>query len=293
LKKFNFVLTGALAAALIFPGAALANTVKVERGDTLSKIAVENKTTVNKIKSLNNLRSSVIYPGQILKTAGTYVTKKSVAANKSGVVSNANYLNVRSGPSASYKSLGSLKRGTKVTIHSTKNGWYNITAGNKKGYVSSKYISTSTPAKVAVPTKKKVAVSSAKVFNRPTDGVISSHFGDRAGQPHTGIDYAKSGNVQIKSAAAGIVSKSFFHPSYGEVVFIKHTINGVRYETVYAHLRSGTRAVKVGQKVNTGQMLGWMGSTGHSTGQHLHFEIHKGDWLPGRPNAVNPLTYLK
>jgi murein DD-endopeptidase MepM/ murein hydrolase activator NlpD len=134
---------------------------------------------------------------------------------------------------------------------------------------------------------------STRIFLRPTEGIVTSNFGPRWGTEHKGVDFAKSGNVQIKAAARGTVTRSYLHSSYGEVVFIKHTINGKNYETVYAHMRSGTRAVKAGDIVTEGQLLGWMGSTGNSTGQHLHFEVHIGSYLAGRTSAVNPLPYIK
>ncbi|WP_244404819.1 M23 family metallopeptidase [Saccharococcus caldoxylosilyticus] len=87
---------------------------------------------------------------------------------------------------------------------------------------------------------------------------------------------AKSGDVPVVAAASGTVSKSYYSDSYGNVVFIRHTINGTQYETVYAHLRS--RAVSEGQTVSQGQFIGYMGNTGESFGQHLHFEIHKPYW---------------
>ena len=66
--------------------------------------------------------------------------------------------------------------------------------------------------------------------------------------------------------------KSYYSASYGNVVFIAHQINGKLYTTVYAHMK-----VQAGQ-VQTGQLIGHMGNTGHSYGQHLHFELHNGEW---------------
>nr|MBS9407609.1 M23 family metallopeptidase [Streptococcus oralis] len=74
---------------------------------------------------------------------------------------------------------------------------------------------------------------------------------------------------------------------------IVHTINGVTWETVYAHMRSGSRTVKQGDYVTQGQTIGVMGNTGQSSGQHLHFELHKGRWDINKSNAVNPLDYLE
>lgn len=72
---------------------------------------------------------------------------------------------------------------------------------------------------------------------------------------------------------------------------IVHTINGQTWETVYAHMRAGSHRVSVGQQVKQGQVTGIMGNTGHSTGQHLHFELHKGRWNINKTNAVD-LNYI-
>ena len=126
-------------------------------------------------------------------------------------------------------------------------------------------------------------------FIKPSLGSYSQNF--RA-KKHFGVDIALPGNVSIKAAADGVVSRSYYSTSYGEVIFIVHNINGQTYETVYAHMRSGSRKFKEGAKVKQGDVLGYMGSTGDSTGQHLHFEIHKGRWNINKTNAVNPLDYI-
>ena len=69
----------------------------------------------------------------------------------------------------------------------------------------------------------------------------------------------------------GQVSRSYFSTSYGECIMIVHNINGVTWETVYAHMRSGSRTVKQGDYVTQGQTIGVMGETGQAYGQHLHF----------------------
>lgn len=109
---------------------------------------------------------------------------------------------------------------------------------------------------------------------------------------HPGIDIAESGTHQVFAAASGTVTRSYRSTSYGECVFVLHKINGVTYETVYAHMRGGSRRVKVNQRVKKGQVIGIMGNTGNSTGQHLHFEIHCGRWNINKSNSVDPLKYL-
>ncbi|MGD7045082.1 M23 family metallopeptidase [Jeotgalibacillus proteolyticus] len=138
--------------------------------------------------------------------------------------------------------------------------------------------------------------ASAATFNWPSEGTITAGYKDpdylsQFGRVHYGIDIAKSGTVNISASAAGVVTRSYYSSSYGHTVFIKHNIGGQTYETVYAHLRSAS-SLDVGDSVSQGQFIGYMGSTGLSTGQHLHFELHKGLWNSSKSNSVDPLDYL-
>ncbi|HLS36622.1 MAG TPA: LysM peptidoglycan-binding domain-containing protein [Bacillota bacterium] len=131
------------------------------------------------------------------------------------------------------------------------------------------------------------------MFIWPTDvRRITSHFRTNRSNHH-GIDIAESGHHTIKAAAAGTVSRSYRSDSYGECIMILHNINGKTWETVYAHMQAGSRKVVSGTKVRQGQAIGVMGNTGHSTGQHLHFEVHEGRWNINKSNAVDPIRYLK
>ncbi|PEW14821.1 MULTISPECIES: M23 family metallopeptidase [Bacillus cereus group] len=129
-------------------------------------------------------------------------------------------------------------------------------------------------------------------FIYPTDTTrVTSGF--RGSRPdHHGVDLAEAGYHPIYAAASGQVSRSYFSSSYGECIMIVHTIDGITWETVYAHMRSGSRTVKEGDYVSQGQTIGVMGNTGDSSGQHLHFELHKGRWNASKSNAVNPLAHL-
>lgn len=133
------------------------------------------------------------------------------------------------------------------------------------------------------------AVSSG-TFTRPSAGYVSSTMGERWNKQHAGIDIAASGTVPVVAAADGVVSRSYFSSTYGNVVFVTHSIGGQQWTTVYAHLSS--RQVGEGAVVAKGQQVGIMGNTGHSFGQHLHFELHKGPWNYSKSNAVNPLNYI-
>nr|WP_295971860.1 peptidoglycan DD-metalloendopeptidase family protein [uncultured Bacillus sp.] len=134
-----------------------------------------------------------------------------------------------------------------------------------------------------------VPVSSG-TFTRPAAGRISSGFGNRSfngGGFHYGVDIAQSGTVPIVAAADGVVIRSYYSSSYGNCIMISHSINGQTYTTVYAHLSS--RSVGDYETVSKGQMIGYMGNTGDSYGQHLHFELHRGPWNAAKSNAINPV----
>lgn len=132
---------------------------------------------------------------------------------------------------------------------------------------------------------------SSGAFTKPANGRFTSGFGQRWGELHAGVDIANSAaNVPVVAAADGVVIRSYYSSSYGNCIFIAHSINGQVYTTVYAHLES--RGVGSGATVSKGQQIGYMGNTGQSTGKHLHFEIHKGPWNAAKSNAVDPMGYL-
>lgn len=120
----------------------------------------------------------------------------------------------------------------------------------------------------------------------PSDGIISDLYNTRNGH-HKGIDIAGNINESVYVVDSGIVRKSYYSNSYGNVVFIKHP-NGL--ETVYAHLNK--RMVKQKDRVKKGQVIGKMGSTGNSSGVHLHFEIHNKEWTITKKNAIDPTVVL-
>ena len=122
---------------------------------------------------------------------------------------------------------------------------------------------------------------SAAGFIWPCDGVVTSGFGMRWGRMHEGIDIGCAYGAPNRAAAAGTVIYAGWMSGYGNLVVVDHG-NGL--STAYAHASS--LAVSVGQSVAQGQTVSYVGSTGHSTGPHLHFEV--------RVNgiAVDPLGYL-
>ncbi|WP_047393295.1 M23 family metallopeptidase [Exiguobacterium sp. ZWU0009] len=141
-----------------------------------------------------------------------------------------------------------------------------------------------------------VDVDVSRPFHLPVKGYVSSPFGPRnnplTGKPelHTGIDLVNAKGTPIHAAAGGIVLRAGSATGYGNVVMVTHLIDRQVYTTVYAHLDS--ISVSAGQTVMPGQTVGTLGSTGWSTGPHLHFELHKGEWAVGQPNAVDPAPYI-
>ena len=114
-------------------------------------------------------------------------------------------------------------------------------------------------------------------------GVNTSYFGDTIGRSasHKGHDWAVPAGTVVMASADGQVELAYYSNSYGYNVLIRHN-NGM--ETRYAHLSS--LSVEKGQFVKQSQIIGFSGSTGDSTGPHLHFEIIKNNV------KVNPLNYL-
>lgn len=135
-----------------------------------------------------------------------------------------------------------------------------------------------------------VRVTSAG-FMRPISGRITSPFGWRT-HPifnsrtfHSGVDIAGPNRGSIRASNSGKVIYSGWYGGYGKVVILDHgVINGKPTTTLYAHM-SSIRVGK-GQFVNKGEVVGYEGTTGYSTGPHVHFEVR----INGKPN--NPLNYI-
>lgn len=117
----------------------------------------------------------------------------------------------------------------------------------------------------------------------PTQGMFSSGYGWRWGRMHKGIDVANNVGTAIVAAKPGrVVFSGWDDGGYGYKVLLQHPDGS---QSLYAH--NSRLAVRVGQMVEQGQLISYMGSTGRSTGPHLHFEIH-----PAGQGAMNPLQFL-
>jgi murein DD-endopeptidase MepM/ murein hydrolase activator NlpD len=125
------------------------------------------------------------------------------------------------------------------------------------------------------------AVSGSGQLSWPVSGPVTSGFGVRWGRMHEGIDIAVGQGTPVHAAAAGTVIYAGWMDGYGNLVVVDHG-NGL--STAYGH--NSTLASSVGEAVTAGQVIAYSGSTGHSTGPHVHFEVR----VNGSP--VDPLGYL-
>ncbi|MCU1417338.1 MAG: metalloendopeptidase family, partial [Schumannella sp.] len=128
----------------------------------------------------------------------------------------------------------------------------------------------------------------------PPSTEISSGFGFRiapcswgCSSDHQGVDFDPGYGTSIHVIADGVVVESTSGGGLGQHVAVKHVIDGRVVETVYGHMIFGSQTVSVGDKVKMGEIIGHVGSTGASTGPHLHFEVR-----PGGGDAIEPLAWL-
>lgn len=113
-------------------------------------------------------------------------------------------------------------------------------------------------------------------------GIRRNPFGGYAYETHEGTDFIGPYGTAIFATADGVVERAEYYGGYGNTVTLKH---GYGYETLYAHMSK--LAVNKGAKVKRGDVVGYLGNTGRSSGPHLHYGIYyKGD-------AVNPRSYMK
>lgn len=216
-----------------------------------------------------------VYAAYIGKVPGTYAATVATAWGS---------LNVRTGAGTSHTVKATLPKGKRVVVLSASNGWSRILYnGTQLGYVSSAYLKTD-------------AVASTMVW--PTESTeITRPF--TAGS-HLGIDIAPraqgvAGDA-VFAAAPGTVAYSGYLNGYGYVVYINSYVNGQYIQTRYAHLKSAS-GLQAGDMVGAGQTVGYMGSTGTSSGVHLHFEVRvrgsSGTCLANSESTpVNPLNYV-
>lgn len=207
-----------------------------------------------------------------------------------------NTLRMRSGPSTSYSVVTSLSFGTAVTVHSTSNGWAKVTANGKTGYVSTQYLTETNPKGSVTPSSNTQTVNgltspvpNGAKFNKKTNdnGWYGYHDINRGITTQTPVYAITNGTAYFYQKNTNGVLRS-----YGN--YIRFVSADGKYEVRYAHLRdfngmptpikasapfpcSGAKSDGYVGKLNVsaGQTLGWIGTTGNSSGLHLHIEVYQ------------------
>jgi murein DD-endopeptidase MepM/ murein hydrolase activator NlpD len=126
------------------------------------------------------------------------------------------------------------------------------------------------------------ALTAQQGWTAPVQGAVTSEFGPRWGTMHRGLDIAAGTGTPVQAAGAGTVRSAGWQNGYGNTVVIDH---GDGTSTLYAH--NSSLAVQAGQRVEAGTVISKVGSTGDSTGPHLHFEVQvNGEKIDPRPWLV-------
>lgn len=132
-------------------------------------------------------------------------------------------------------------------------------------------------------------------FIWPAAGSHLSNYGMRyhpihhTSRLHAGVDIAAPAGTPIYASISGYAMPVHYASTFGNHVIVAGTINGTDYTTLYAHMSS--TAIGGGKYVEQGELIGYVGSTGLSTGPHLHFEVHVGQYR-GNSSSVDPAQYL-
>lgn len=249
----------------------------VKSGDNLGSLAAKYNTSIQEIKERNNLNGDLIVAGQEIK----------IPANGVGGLSPDNENQTTTAASSRRNNIvHEVKSGDALSRLARKYGTDVDTiklANNIKG--SNIY----SGQELVIPRDNKNGTfqleKNALIW--PVMGRISSSFGSRT-HPisgnrdfHNGLDIAVPNGTTIRAAASGTVTQSNWIKGYGKTVVIKHSNN---VETLYGH--NSKLLVPAGHKVNVGDPIARAGSTGISTGPHLHFEVQVNN------EVVNPIDYL-
>lgn len=279
------VLTPKEAVKLLTKGKLQEKPYTIKKGDTLSSIAAKYKLSTSKLLKLNEdlTDEKSLTIGNTIKVAelepwvNIELTKESIKSEK---------IEHKTIIKKDKKMLTGEKKvkqkgqdGKKLVRHVITE----IDGEPALEKVITQSVMKEAETRVIVKGTKEVPSRGSGSFEWPAEGgYISSEMGYRWGELHRGLDIARPDGFTIKAADNGEVTFAGVDGSYGNKVTIDHN-NG--FQTVYGHLASID--VEVGQVVAQGSKLGIMGTTGNSTGVHLHFEVSKNGKL------LNPLNVLK
>ena len=280
----NAIVTPTEAVKYLMTGSLEQKTYKVQSGDVLGSVAQKHGLTTAELVALNPgiTVDTVLQIGQSLNVtvAKPFVTLEVKQEKK--VTDTIPFKKIVEEDPTMYKGEKVIKQ---QGVNGSKETSYLLTSenGTRISKVALKEDNIQQPVdEVEVVGTKVISSRGTGEFTWPTvGGYISSGMGQRWGELHRGIDIARPNNYNILASDNGVVVAAGVSGSYGNRIVIDHH-NG--YTTLYGHLSS--IEVKVGQVIEKGSVIGIMGSTGNSTGTHLHFEVKKNGSLE------NPLTYV-
>lgn len=278
------VLTIDQATKLLEKGTLADKEYKVQTGDTVGEIAALFNLSLNELLELNPdlEEKSKIKPGDAIHIQMYEPLVKVIVKAEKRAKEHINFQTVTTEDS-------SLPKGEKIVQQKGEKGekeiTYSLVFENRKETKreSKDVMILKEPVKEqeTIGTKILPEKGTGELAWPANGGYISSKLGHRWGKMHKGIDIARPSSYGIKAADNGRVVSAGAEGGYGNKVTISHN-NGM--ETVYAHLKSID--VSVGDIVTKGQQIGIMGSTGNSTGTHLHFEVYQNGRLQ------NPIKYV-
>lgn len=258
---------------------------EVKAGDCLTSIAEKNDLSLEDLYAINeNLNEdTVLYEGDML-------TITVPASELSVVVIEESTYDEKYNADVQYVDNPNLYVGTENVIQNGSEGYREVVALIKyvNGAESERDIINQTIIKESVPTIIEKGTLTPPTYIKPVNSYnISSYFGYRyhpitgAYSMHTGVDWYVPIGTAVKASASGTVISAGWNGGYGYCVKIQHSDGSV---TVYGHLSQ--ILVASGQSVTQGDRIALSGSTGNSTGPHLHFEVIIGG------SAQNPLDYV-
>ncbi|MGI6607240.1 MAG: peptidoglycan DD-metalloendopeptidase family protein [Peptococcia bacterium] len=245
----------------------------VEKGESLWTIARDHGLTVAELQEINpSLKGELLQIGQELNLKKAEPLVNVVSTWETTVEEEIPYKVV-------YEDDASLWKGQEKVKQSGKKGsrivTYHVTQTNNqitdKQTLAENIIEEPAAKVVRKGTKLIVASRSSGgngILGWPLRGTITSPYGKRGGSTHTGLDIDGDTGDPVAAAEDGTVVRASTYGTYGKCVDINH---GQGLVTRYAHLSK--IEVSVGQKVSRGDLIGRVGSTGRSTGSHLHFEV--------------------
>jgi murein DD-endopeptidase MepM/ murein hydrolase activator NlpD len=260
------------------------------RDPTLVEVIIESKSFQDVLDQIHYLQAIARQDTRIAKAVGSardevHVARERTKKVRARVHSETQVVAVRTQQQRNVKSQLLANQGSLAGKRKRQRGQLATTRQQEKAFIAEANALAAEDARVrgqlAAAQGAGDTTPSSSGLIWPVNGPVTSPFGYRWGRLHAGIDIGVPEGTPIHAAAAGTVVLASWTGGYGNYTCIDH---GGGMATCYAH--QSAYAVSVGAQVSQGQVIGYVGNTGHSFGAHLHFEVR----INGNP--VDPLGYL-